>query len=373
MAIKHRFHSGKGDGGDSTVVKPSNWNDDHDFITVNAGVVIGRDTSAAGQVQELPLAIDPDGTVHLGGDAFVPPSGGTGDRPPTASNGSVRFNTDTGKLEAYIGGVWLEITVGGGSVPVGGTVGWYSNTLPAGYLFCNGQTIGSAASAADQKNDLYQALFVFIYTNLTNMVVTPGGRGASAGADWAANKAITLPDERGAVSAGSDVMGATPAALPVLAAAWAAGVITVTATNHLLKVGQAVVMAGMTPAGYNGTFVVASAPSASTFTYARAADPGAATVMGTATNGGFFNKTVNPLGPNGAILADIGGESLHQLINNEMPVHSHPSGMFPGGAAILQTGGATQMPSQVSTGSAGGDLPHNNVQRTNIKNVIIKY
>jgi microcystin-dependent protein len=42
-----------------------------------------------------------------------------------------------------------------------------------------------------------------------NLAVS-GGRGASAAADWAANKTLTLPDYRGRTLAGLDDMGNTP-------------------------------------------------------------------------------------------------------------------------------------------------------------------
>lgn len=31
MGVRHKFTSGKADGSDTTVVRPSDWNDDHDF------------------------------------------------------------------------------------------------------------------------------------------------------------------------------------------------------------------------------------------------------------------------------------------------------------------------------------------------------
>lgn len=58
---------------------------------------------------------------------------------------------------------------------------------------------------------------------------------------------------------------------------------TVTMANpHNLKTGMSVTMAGFTPAGYNGTYVI-TVTGASTFTYVLAAPLGAVTVTGTAT------------------------------------------------------------------------------------------
>jgi hypothetical protein len=64
---------------------------------------------------------------------------------------------------------------------------------------------------------------------------------------------------------------------------WAAGVVTVnTATAHNFTVGRTVTIANVTPAGYNGVYVVTGTPTATSFTYALAADPGVATVNGSA-------------------------------------------------------------------------------------------
>ena len=65
ISNKHKFVSGKSDSADSSLVQPSNWNDDHE-ITLAAGKVLGRDTSGAGAVQELPVAVDSSGNVGIG-------------------------------------------------------------------------------------------------------------------------------------------------------------------------------------------------------------------------------------------------------------------------------------------------------------------
>lgn len=58
---------------------------------------------------------------------------------------------------------------------------------------------------------------------------------------------------------------------------------TCTMTNpHNLKTGMSITMAGFTPAGYNGTYVI-TVTGASTFTYTLAAPLGVVTVIGTAT------------------------------------------------------------------------------------------
>jgi len=65
VSLKHAFQSAKTDSSDSTIVQPSNWNEEHE-LTAAAGVVLGRDTSGAGAVQELPIAVTAAGNVGIG-------------------------------------------------------------------------------------------------------------------------------------------------------------------------------------------------------------------------------------------------------------------------------------------------------------------
>lgn len=209
--VKHPFVSPKADGPDTTLVRPSSWNVAHDLASDAQSFVLGRDTSGDGPIQELPLGIDPDGTLHPGGQAIDPPSGTTALRPAAPTAGMIRYNTDLLQLEAFIGGFWMPIAVGG-AVPIGGTIGWYGSSLVPGYLWANGQTIGNPASTADRKDLLYQSLFVFLWNNVPSLKagVLPGGPGATALADWTANKKIALPDECGRLGAGTNNMGGIP-------------------------------------------------------------------------------------------------------------------------------------------------------------------
>lgn len=56
MKINHAFVSGKADGADSTLVKPSDWNADHEIISAADGVVVGRPAGqGAGPMVEMPV------------------------------------------------------------------------------------------------------------------------------------------------------------------------------------------------------------------------------------------------------------------------------------------------------------------------------
>ena len=104
---------------------------------------------------------------------------------------------------------------GGGSVDATtvfqtGDVLWLdASAARPGWVRDNGRTIGSAASGATERASAdCQALFTFLWANFSDTLCPVlGGRGASAAADWAADKQITLPDKRGYVPGGLDEFG----------------------------------------------------------------------------------------------------------------------------------------------------------------------
>lgn len=69
----------------------------------------------------------------------------------------------------------------------------------------------------------------------------------------------------------------------ITAASWSGNVVTITANNSFVS-GQSVLIAGMTPSGYNGIYTITSATSTQ-FTYALTTNPGTSSVFGTATTG----------------------------------------------------------------------------------------
>lgn len=153
LKLKHAFVSGKTDGPDSTLMKPSDWNALHNLTSDQASVVIGRDASSSGSdqpLQELPLGIAADGTMTMLGPAFTPPSGGTAARPTTPVPGQIRYNTDTLALEVYgLGGttVWTPIPIGG-MLPSGFIAAFAGPTVPVGWYNCNGALYNRTTDAA---------------------------------------------------------------------------------------------------------------------------------------------------------------------------------------------------------------------------------
>lgn len=111
-------------------------------------------------------------------------------------------------------GAWFTLR------PVGEVIEYYGTTEPTGFLFCDGDTIGNASSnATGRANADTETLFTLLWdvgnTYATLAIYDSAGAastfGASAAADYAANKAIALPDHRGRVAAGWDNKAASTA------------------------------------------------------------------------------------------------------------------------------------------------------------------
>lgn len=89
----------------------------------------------------------------------------------------------------------------------------YGTGSLSGWVRMNGRTIGSATSGATERaNSDTQALFEYLWGADSNLAVS-SGRGASAAADWSANKTIALPDFRSRAIAGLGDMGNSDNAL----------------------------------------------------------------------------------------------------------------------------------------------------------------
>lgn len=104
---------------------------------------------------------------------------------------------------------------GGSEVPVdpnkirktGDIFARYGTGALAGNVRLGGRSIGSATSGASERaNSDTQPLFEYLWGADTALAVA-GGRGVSAAADWAANKALSLPDLRRKTLVGLSDMG----------------------------------------------------------------------------------------------------------------------------------------------------------------------
>lgn len=126
------------------------------------------------------------------------------------ADGSIKIRlTNSAGVQQLVADNLLVVGPSGGGGGGGGTVDAttvlatgdfkmvYGTGVLTGFVRCNGRTIGSASSGATERaNADTQTLFEYFWGVDANLAVS-GGRGASAAADYAANKALTLPDCRG--------------------------------------------------------------------------------------------------------------------------------------------------------------------------------
>jgi microcystin-dependent protein len=110
-----------------------------------------------------------------------------------------------------------------GAALLTGDLQWnYGTAVIAGRVRANGNSIGNAVSGASElANPVCQGLFQWLWNGDPTLAVS-GGRGATALADWNANKTIALPDFRGRTPFGIDGMGA-PASGRLANASFATG------------------------------------------------------------------------------------------------------------------------------------------------------
>ena len=96
------------------------------------------------------------------------------------------------------------------AVPTGAVAGFRRTSAPSGWVVENGGTIGNGSSnATTRANSDTESLFTLLWNDFSTLVIkTAGGvvttRGASAAADFAANKQLTLHDSRTRFLRGSD-------------------------------------------------------------------------------------------------------------------------------------------------------------------------
>lgn len=78
-----------------------------------------------------------------------------------------------------------------------------------GFVRMNGLTLGSASSGATERaNADSETLYGYLWSNFSDSIApVSGGRGATAAADWAANKPIVIPSMQGRAPIGLDDMG----------------------------------------------------------------------------------------------------------------------------------------------------------------------
>jgi hypothetical protein len=119
----------------------------------------------------------------------------------------VSYDNDTSLMAADD----VQAAIDEARIPTGFGGRWYTATPPTGWVIENGTTIGGAASGATGRANADTAnLFAYLWTNFDNTALaiqnsdgTAGARGASAAADFAANKRMPTFDNSGLVMRGT--------------------------------------------------------------------------------------------------------------------------------------------------------------------------
>lgn len=200
ISIKHTKVSAKGDGGDATLIRPSDWNAEH-TTSVATGKLVGRLTAGTGVFEEIPISAYMANLLASADKAALAAALGI------FETGDVKY---TFKTTATAGWVLIQ---GGTGTP--------------------GNTIGNAASGAvSRANADTVDLFTLIYNACSDAIApVSGGRSGVALTDFNANKTIRVPNlvGRSPVGAGGATNDGTIAR--VLGTLYGA-------ENHTLAVGE---------------------------------------------------------------------------------------------------------------------------------------
>lgn len=157
IQIKHAFTSLKGDGGDATLVRPSNWNAAHTF-QLATGKLVGRLTAGAGDAEEIAL---------------------------TAYMADLLGSADAAALAAKLG----LFTTGDVKFSLNATAatGWIA--------YASTGTLGKTGSGASiLASALAQPLYELVYNAISDTFCpVSGGRTGNSANDFNAGKTLQMP------------------------------------------------------------------------------------------------------------------------------------------------------------------------------------
>lgn len=246
------------------------------------------------------------------------------------------------------------------------------NSFVPGWVAANDGTIGDPSSGATTRanQDAWQ-LYSLIWNNfLDNWAPVVGGRGATAIADFAANKPITLTRNLGRVIAGSNPLFTTM----TFTASSVTSQLTISSSTNLLT-GSPVLVSNSggalpSPLAAN-TIYFAINTSSNTLQLATTVENAYGATPITLTTNGTGTQTIQS--GSGAYF----GESNHVLVGGELPspidgtVTTVTVNAAAGGQAIdgITNSGGTPTNTRFNFGSNTG---HNTIQLTTYQNVFIK-
>jgi len=247
---------------------------------------------------------------------------------------------------------------------------------------CNGRSIGSATSGATERaNPDCEDLFLYLWNNIPDATAgVSGGRGASAGADWAANKTILIPSLRGVLPIGLATMGNADggsfSGVPVvLGSATAAGSV-LGANTHTLSTSElptfnpASSITPFTPAG-----TISAITPAGTITQSPITPSGSVSISDSRTWGFNYGGVTNiPVGGT-SVAGDPGASGFSKTVT---VTGGSISGSFTGNAQTLTFAGTPTTPTFTGTqitptgSNIGSGSAHNNMPRVLLGTYFIK-
>mgnify|MGYP001586831302 CR=1 FL=1 len=266
---------------------------------------------------------------------------------------------------------------GATSIPSGLMAPYLTTTAPSGWVRGNGRTIGNASSnASERANSDTETLYLLLWNGMSSSILaiydSAGSlttRGASAAADYAANKALALPDLRGRAFFGLDDMGAS--------AAGRLGSVIGTATSNGTSGGtETVTLTTANLAAHTHTLGNHTHTHSAT-TGNESNDHTHAGTTGNPDNDHTHASVVTGVGTSG-VAPDSGAgvviRSLQTVSSGGMSAN-HTHNVTTGGISDNHThnvSGTTSGPSSDATGSAGSGTAHSNMPPCWLGTYIIK-
>ena len=282
--------------------------------------------------------------------------------------------TFTGVLDATGG-----MTIDGGNVWSPGDVKLSIRAAAdTGWILMNDGTVGNASSGASTRaNADTEDMFGQVWDNITNAycpIYDSAGavstRGASAAADYAANKRIRLPRTVGRAMAGAGSTGAYSSTFTSTVAN--PGVMTVD-SNLSLYTGATVQVASTTtlPTGLSAAtdyYVIRT--NATTLSLATSLANAHAGTGINITGAGSGTHTMT-MSLSTRTLGQHVGEEIHSTTLAENGPHTHVEQTYTGASSGVTAGGVSVQGSG-NTGSSGSGTPHNTMEPTTFLNVMMK-
>jgi hypothetical protein len=246
-------------------------------------------------------------------------------------------------------------------------------TADSTWVLMDDGTIGSATSGATTRANADTAdLYTLIWTNILDQwAPVTGGRGASAAADFAANKPLALPKTLGRALAGYGI--------GVVAESGVDGDVDTTADTFTVDSNNTKWITGMSVVFTLSSGTITGLTSGVTYYIIRSSSTlvQLATTLANAQNGTAVNMTAKA-SPVWAIthtyttraLGETGGEQDHAQSITELLLHGHSVPANGAGAAAFPASGSGT--GSVLTTSTGGNAAMNIMQPTLFLNVMVK-